>query len=85
MMLIDRPLKFLQVLYLAPFPEWEVSKHLRTAKKAVTVEGNLTGQLRSLVREHTGYKIENAVLKNDGRPFDPVLLSGRLREVFGWT
>lgn len=85
MMLIDRPLKFLQVLYLAPFPEWEVSNHLQTTKKVVTVEGNLTGQLRSLVREHTGYKIENAILKNDGRPFDPVLLSGRLKEVFGWT
>ncbi len=85
MALVDRPLKFMQILYLNPFPEWEVSKHLLAAKNSVLVEGNLTGQLGSLIREHTGHRIKNAVLKNDGRPFDPVLLARKLREVFGWT
>lgn len=85
MMLLKKPLKFMQVLYLSPFPEWEVSKHLEAAKKTVIVEGNLTGQLKSLIREHTGHQIKNSVLKNDGRPFDPVQLAGRLKEEFGWT
>jgi 2-oxoglutarate ferredoxin oxidoreductase subunit alpha len=85
MTLVDKPLKFMQVLYLTPFPTDEVSKHLSTAKRTLIVEGNLTGQLRSLIREHTGQKIENAVLKNDGRPFDPVTLARRFVEVFEWT
>jgi len=85
MALVNKPLKFLQILYLSPFPEWEVSRHLRAAKNVVLVEGNLTGQLGSLITEHTGFHIKNTVLKNDGRPFDPVLLAGKLQEAFGWT
>jgi 2-oxoglutarate ferredoxin oxidoreductase subunit alpha len=85
MPLLKKPLKFMQVLYLSPFPEWEVSKHLEAAKNTVIVEGNLTGQLRSLIKERTGHQIKNSVLKNDGRPFDPVALAGKLKEVFGWT
>lgn len=85
MMLLKNPLKFMQVLYLSPFPDWEVSKHLEAAKNVVIVEGNLTGQLGSLIAEHTGHRIKNSVLKNDGRPFDPVLLAGKLKEAFGWT
>jgi len=84
MMQTQKPLKFLQVLYLSPFPTDEVARHLKAADKSLVVEGNLTGQLRSLIREHTGYRIENAELKNDGRPFDPVLLARRFKEVFGW-
>jgi len=84
MMLLKQPLKFMQVLYLNPFPDWEVSKHLDSAKNVVLVEGNLTGQLGSLIAEHTGHHIKNTVLKNDGRPFDPVLLAGKLEEAFGW-
>ncbi|MGC8816247.1 MAG: 2-oxoacid:acceptor oxidoreductase subunit alpha [Candidatus Hadarchaeum sp.] len=84
MNLIDRPIRFLQIIYLSPFPEWEVSRHLRTANNVLLVEGNLTGQLGSLIAEKTGFRIKNAVLKNDGRPFDPVLLANKIREAFGW-
>ena len=85
MQLIDKPLKFLQIMYMSPFPDWEVTKHLERAKGVVCVEVNMTGQLRSLIREKTGHYIEKAILKNDGRPFDPVGLAGRLKEAFGWT
>ena len=85
MQLIDKPLKFLQIMYMSPFPDWEVTKHLERAKGVVCVEVNTTGQLRSLIREETGHYIEKAILKNDGRPFDPVGLAGRLKEAFGWT
>lgn len=85
MQLIDKPLKFLQVMYLNPFPVWDVEGHLKQAKDIVCVEVNMTGQLRSLIREQTGHYIEKAILKNDGRPFDPVGLAGKLKEAFGWT
>jgi len=85
MQLIDKPLKFLQVMYLSPFPTWDVEDHLKQAKDIVCVEVNMTGQLRSLIREQTGHYIEKAILKNDGRPFDPVGLAGKLKEEFGWT
>ena len=83
--LVNKPLKFMQILYMNPFPGWEVSKHLERAKNVAIVESNLTGQLGSLIREHTGHHIKNAILKNDGRPFDPALLAAKLKEVFGWT
>lgn len=84
MELVKKPLKFIQVLYLSPFPEWEVSKHLRSAEKVLLIEGNMTGQLGSLIAENTGFKIDNTVLKNDGRPFNQDLLAERIRETFGW-
>jgi len=84
MQLIDKPLKFLQVMYLSPFPTWDVEDHLKQAKDIVCVEVNMTGQLRSLIREQTGHYIEKAILKNDGRPFDPVGLAEKLKESFGW-
>jgi len=84
MQLIDKPLKFLQVMYLSPFPTWDVEDHLKQAKDIVCVEVNMTGQLRSLIREQTGNYIEKAILKNDGRPFDPVGLAEKLKEAFGW-
>ncbi len=85
MALFDRPVKFMQILYLSPFPDWEVSKHIRAAKNTVLVEGNLTGQLGQLITETTGIQVRKAVLKNDGRPFDPVWLAGKLKGAFEWT
>jgi len=60
--------KFLQVLYLKPLSD-EIKKEIKRAKKVILVENNLTGQLGRLIREKTGLKIENRILKADGRPF----------------
>lgn len=84
MQLIDKPLKFLHIIYLAPFPEWNVTEHLENAKQIVCVESNMTGQLRSIIREQTGHLIEKSVLKYDGRQFDPTGLAKELKEAFGW-
>jgi 2-oxoglutarate/2-oxoacid ferredoxin oxidoreductase subunit alpha len=66
--------KFLQVLYLMPISD-EIRKEIKKAKKVILVENNLTGQLGRLIREKTGIKIKNRILKYDGRPF----LSDELR------
>lgn len=60
--------KFLQVLYLMPLSD-EIEKEIKKAKKIILVENNLTGQLGRLIREKTGIKIENRILKYDSRPF----------------
>jgi 2-oxoglutarate ferredoxin oxidoreductase subunit alpha len=64
----DLDFKFLQVIYLKPLSD-EIKKEIQKAKKIILVENNLTGQLGRLIREKTGIKIKNRILKYDGRPF----------------
>lgn len=71
--------KFLQVLYMKPMSD-DVKREIEDTKKiggkVILVENNLTGQLGRLIREKTGIKIENRILKYDSRPF----CSDELRE-----
>jgi 2-oxoglutarate ferredoxin oxidoreductase subunit alpha len=60
---------FLQVRYLNPFPTDLVSKYLSNSNRKVLVEGNFSGQLGALIREHTGIGMDRKVLKYNGRPF----------------
>ena len=60
--------KFLQVLYVKPLSP-QIEKEIKKAGKVILVEQNLTGQLGRLIRERTGIKIENRILKYDSRPF----------------
>lgn len=60
--------KFLQVLYMKPLSD-EIKKEMLKAKKIILIENNLTGQLGRILREKTGIKIENRILKYDGKPF----------------
>lgn len=57
--------------WLYPFPTGAATKLLERAKRLIDVEQNATGQFASLIREHTGIKVEERLLKNDGRPFFP--------------
>jgi len=63
--------RFLQVIYLKPFPKKEVEREVKKAKKVFLVENNSTGLLGRVIREETGILIKNKVLKYDGRPFTP--------------
>jgi len=60
--------KFLQVLYMKPLSD-EIKKEIEKADKVVLIEQNVTGQLGRLIREKTGLKISNRILKYDSRPF----------------
>lgn len=60
---------FLQVRYMNPFPKELVTKYLEKSKRKVLVENNYSGQLGSLIREHTGITMDHKVLKFNGRPF----------------
>ncbi len=71
---------YLQVIYILPFPTTKVSKALESANRTVIVESNKTGQLAQVIHEETKIDIDHAVLKYDGRPFNPISLSKQIKE-----
>lgn len=72
----DLKCKFVQILYMNPFPE-KIARELKD-KNIILVENNSTAPLGDLIREKTGIVIEdkNKILRFDGRPF----LADELRE-----
>ncbi|CAN5271918.1 2-oxoacid:acceptor oxidoreductase subunit alpha [soil metagenome] len=77
-----RTLNFLQCRLMRPFPAADVEAILRAAKRLVLVEENYSGQLGALIREQTGVKIEERILKFDGRPFSEDELVNALERVY---
>ncbi len=73
-------LKVIQLLYLSPFPIWEMKKHLSPAKKIITIELNATGQLAQLLNNN-GFKVTKKILKYDGRPFTVDELEKKIKKV----
>ena len=61
-------IKFVQILYLEPFPKWELEKIFKDAVEIIDVENNSTGQLASILRSN-GFNITRKILKYDARPF----------------
>ncbi len=76
-----KSVNYLQCRLMRPFPAEDIERLLRAAKHPVLLEENYSGQLGSLIAEHTGVRIEDKVLKFDGRPFseDEVLAAIRAR------
>ena len=68
--LIFRSVKNAQICF-----EW----YTLQAKNIILVECNLTGQLGRLIREKTGLKIKNRLLKYNGRPFHSDELNNLLK------
>ncbi|MFA5868318.1 MAG: 2-oxoacid:acceptor oxidoreductase subunit alpha [Candidatus Bathyarchaeia archaeon] len=73
--------RFLQVVFMEPFPAERVREELVKAKTVVLFENNVTAQLGELIRLHTGIRIENTGLRYDGRPFNPSQIKKRVMEV----
>lgn len=68
-----------QPVYLEPLPVWEFEKY--KDKDIIVVEQSCTGQFASLLHEKAGLKIKAVIKKYDGRPFDPVELANKIKEV----
>ena len=60
--------KFIQVRLMSPFPSELVKSLLKGAKTVVDIEMNYSGQLGSLVRQHTGIVPDYQIVKFNGRP-----------------
>lgn len=60
--------KFIQIRLMHPFPSELVKSMLKDAKTMVDIEMNYSGQLGSLVRQHTGLEAHYHIIKYNGRP-----------------
>jgi 2-oxoglutarate/2-oxoacid ferredoxin oxidoreductase subunit alpha len=68
---VERPVKYLQVLWMEPFDSKTVAFHLKNAKTVIAVEANHDAQLCSLIRMHTGINIARRILRYDSNTLDP--------------
>jgi 2-oxoglutarate ferredoxin oxidoreductase subunit alpha len=60
--------KVVQPLIASPFPKAQIEKALKGVKKVISVEANATGQFGKVMNGY-GLKVDEFVLKYDGRPF----------------
>jgi len=67
-----------QPIYLSPLPVWELEDF--KTQDNVVVEQSITGQFASLLKEKAGLNIRSVITRYDGRPFDPIDLSIKLKE-----
>ena len=72
-------ISLLQVIYMSPFPSEQVADVLTNVRRAVVVENNATAQLADVIRENTGIKIDDAILKYSGRQWLIDELADRIR------
>ena len=75
-------LKVIQMLVLSPFPEQALTQALQGIEKIISVECNGKGQLVTLVQQH-GFKVDDQILKYDGRPFSLEDLENDVKKVIG--
>jgi 2-oxoglutarate ferredoxin oxidoreductase subunit alpha len=68
-----------QPIYLKPLPKWDLEEFIN--QDNVVVEQSVSGQFTSLLREKADLQIRQTVKQYDGRPFDPIVLSQKLKEV----
>lgn len=71
MKMLNKTSRLVHFSWVYPFPTEEATKVLSSAKRLIDVEQNGTGQMASLIREHTGIEIQEKLLKNDGRVWYP--------------
>lgn len=57
--------------HIFPLDEDKIAKLFISKKRYILVENNSSGQFGRLLRQETGVKIEEQILKYDGRPFWP--------------
>ncbi|MFW9822546.1 MAG: 2-oxoacid:acceptor oxidoreductase subunit alpha [Candidatus Thorarchaeota archaeon] len=66
-------------IYLNPLPTWEFEEFKN--KENIVIEQSSTGQFTKLLSEKAGLKIKTTIKQYDGRPFDPIELSNKIKEV----
>ncbi|TET00362.1 MAG: 2-oxoacid:acceptor oxidoreductase subunit alpha [Promethearchaeota archaeon] len=67
-----------QPIYLSPLPVWELEEFKN--QDNIVIEQSITGQFASLLKEKAGLNIRKVIRRYDGRPFDPIELSIKIKE-----
>ena len=55
--------------YISPLKTETLQKYIDENKRIIVVDNNQTGQFSKLIKQETGYTVEEKILKYDGRPF----------------
>jgi 2-oxoglutarate ferredoxin oxidoreductase subunit alpha len=76
-----RKARFVQVVYVKPFPAEAFKAALGSGGRRLLIEGNGTAQLGQIIKLHTGISFEYILLKYDGRPFTPGEIAARAMKV----
>ena len=71
--------KLVQIMVAQPLLEEEVKKALEGVKKVICVEENATGQMAQVLNAH-GIKVDEKILKYDGRPFTIEEIKKRIKD-----
>jgi 2-oxoglutarate ferredoxin oxidoreductase subunit alpha len=75
--------ELLHIVTLEPFPAEEVGAYLDAASLSLVVEGNATGQLEGLVRQHCLLAPDHHLRRSDGRPISPELIYATVKGLLG--
>ncbi|MFX1324933.1 MAG: 2-oxoacid:acceptor oxidoreductase subunit alpha, partial [Promethearchaeota archaeon] len=66
-------------IYLSPLPTWELEEF--KSQDNIVVEQSSTGQFTNLLKGKAGLEIRTTIKQYNGRPFDPIELSNKIKEV----
>jgi 2-oxoglutarate ferredoxin oxidoreductase subunit alpha len=66
-------------IFLSPLPVWELDEF--KDQENIVIEQSSTGQFTKLLKEKAQLKIKNTIKQYNGRPFDPIELSQKIKEV----
>jgi 2-oxoglutarate ferredoxin oxidoreductase subunit alpha len=66
-------------IYLSPLPIWELEEFKN--QDNIVIEQCCTGQFSKLLSEKAGLNIRTSIRQYNGRPFDPIELSNKIKEV----
>ena len=65
-------------IYLSPLPIWELEEFKN--QDNIVIEQSVTGQFTKLLKDKAGIKVRNTIKQYNGRPFDPIELSEKIKE-----
>jgi 2-oxoglutarate ferredoxin oxidoreductase subunit alpha len=61
--------RFVQIVYMEPFPTLDFMKAMKGPGKSILLETNITNQLGRLIKEHTGFEFDDIHSKYNGRAY----------------
>ncbi len=61
----------------------DIIKYLKKAEKTIIIENNATSQFSKLIRQQTGYEINNKILQYNGLPFSVETLIKEIQKLIG--
>ena len=73
--------RLVQVVFMSPFPTEAFLKAIDGAEDLILIEANKTALLGSLIRENALMNIDKQIKKYGGRPFNPIEIAEKVKEV----